>query len=494
MSGRVTAEERTNGKDEAGEPDEALLVPSAADDRAPEPSAPSPRDVGPRWPRSVRPLSIAVVVAGITGATMLAVGHAAATDADDNPWDPTRNGPAMVRIGLVLLPALLALMVTVFRPERGTTRRLAMTAAAWAIILFLSLAGTWTLVVVRIDPTPQIGVPILSTAEVDAFLANPQRDPPAEAPTAPIRIPTGVLLQSIEFLNANNVQVTGFVWQRYGPEVPASVARGYVLPEAVEEAFQLDEAYRTTEVDGTEVIGWYMSATLRQAFDYRRYPFDEQDVWLRLWHRDFDRGVVLVPDFAAYRTMDPLALAGLDPEFVYGAWDPRFTIFSFGTSHYQTTFGYDEPQARGEFPELYFSVGLKRDFWGPFFDHVALFLAIAVLLHGVLILTTSDGNRRERFGALNTAGVFGASTGLLFTTLLEQNQIRSIVAGQQFSYLEVVPFVLNGAIGLVAFNSILLNSEHPPRWIAFRNNLLPDIAYWPSLILVILVATVVTFF
>lgn len=291
------------------------------------------------------------------------------------------------------------------------------------------------------------------------------------------------------------MQVTGFIWQAYAPDVPADIARGWVLPEAVSEAYQQDEAYRFTRPDGTEVIGWYVSATLRQAFDYRQYPFDRQDVWLRLWHRDFERGVLLVPDFASYDTMDPAALAGLDPQFVYGAWHPRFTVFSYETAEYQTTFGYGgATTARGEFPELYFSVGLKRDFWGPFFDHVTLTLAVSILLWGVLLLTTNDPTRKDRFGGLNTAGVFASCTGLLFATLVEHNQIRSTVAGQQVAYMEVLPFLLNLGIGLVAFNSILLSLERPPRFVTYKNNLLPDLVYWPALLSAVLVATLVAFF
>ena len=41
--------------------------------------------------------------------------------------------------------------------------------------------------------------------------------------------------------------------------------------------------------DGTEQIGWYFSGTFRQNFDYRLYPFDRQDIWLRIWSRSRSR-------------------------------------------------------------------------------------------------------------------------------------------------------------------------------------------------------------
>ncbi len=488
--------ERADAEVEAGEANGTEVIAHRGESGARSDDARSEFDAGPppRWLPLVRPVALAIAILGALGAIVLAVLHGRASgERSGAHWDPTTNGPALVGSGLALLPALLAGAVLVFRPERGTYPRLALTTATWIVTLLAVLGGLWAVIATRVDLTPQVGTPVLSNAEVDAYLAEAQSTLPALA-AAPIQIPTGVLIQSVEFLNANNVQVTGFIWQSYAPNMPASIARGFVLPEAVQEAYQGVEAYRLTREDGTEVIGWYFSAVLREAFDYQRYPFDRQDVWLRLWHRDFERGVILVPDFASYETTDPSALAGVDPMFVYGAWDPHFSVFSFDVPHYRTNFGYNGSTSRGGFPELYFSIGLKRDFWGPFFDHVTLFLAVAVLLFGVLMLTTNDSGRRERFGALNTAGVFGACTGLLFTSLIEQNQIRTIVAGQQVAYLEVLPFLLNGAIGLVAFNSILLNSERPARFVTYRNNLLPDLLYWPVLLLAIIVATLIAFF
>ena len=428
-------------------------------------------------------LGLSVAVAGA-----LVIWYASTTPGL-NPWRPTTNARALVRIGAAALPALLAVPVLIFRPERGRGGALVGTSLAWTVTLFLAVASLWSLAATAVDLSPEVGVPVFDIESVDQYLAEQ-----VDGAVPEVRVPTGVLIQSVEFLNANNVKITGFIWQIYGPEVPADVSRGYVLPEAADEAYQQDVAYQFTRPDGSEVIGWYVSATLRQAFDYRHYPFDRQDIWLRLWHRDFERGVVLVPDFASYLTLDPAAMAGLDPEFVSGAWEPRFTVFSYATNRYLTSFGYSPDTAGAEFPELYFNLGMKRDFWGPFFDHVTLGLAIAVLLFGLLILTTSDPNRRERFGTLTTAGVFGACTGLLFANLLEQNQIRAIVAGQQVAYMEILPFVLNVAIAAVAFNSMLLNGTRPPRFVVFRDNLLPNLLYWPALFGIILIATLLAFF
>ncbi len=117
-------------------------------------------------------------------------------------------------------------------------------------------------------------------ADVDAYLHSELSHDPS-APGGAWLIPTGVFVQSLQFNTANNVQVSGYVWQKYADNIPADITRGFVLPEAVAEAYRSTEAYRVHE-NGAEVIGWYFSATLRQSFDYGHYPFDRQDVWLRI--------------------------------------------------------------------------------------------------------------------------------------------------------------------------------------------------------------------
>ena len=115
--------------------------------------------------------------------------------------------------------------------------------------------------------------------------------------------------------------------------------RGVVLPEAVEEAYDAKEVWRVEEDDGTEQIGWYFSGTFRQNFDYRLYPFDRQDIWLRIWSPEPVEGVMPVPDFGAYRDLTPSTLPGIDTQFVYGGWDPLSSEFSYDLIDYNVDFG-----------------------------------------------------------------------------------------------------------------------------------------------------------
>ena len=324
-----------------------------------------------------------------------------------------------------------------------------------------------------------------SSARLDRRCARP----------ADLLVPTGVLVQSIEFLNANNVEVVRLRLATLPARRPGRHrARRRPAGSGHRRLPTPRRSTDYTEADGSEVIGWYFSAELRQPFDYRHYPFDRQDVWVRLWHRDFGRDILLTPDLAAYTTLDPAALPGLEEQFVYGGWDPFFSGFSYSLNPYNTTFGYAPPATCGSVPELYFNVGLKRNFLGPFVDHFVLAAAVALLLFAVLRLTTSDEERHKRTGGLSTSGVVGSCSGLLFAVLLEHNQIRSIVASREVAYIEMLPFILYGTILLVALNAVLVSSSLKLRFVRYQNNLLPDLIYWPVLLAVVLIVTLVTFY
>ncbi len=118
------------------------------------------------------------------------------------------------------------------------------------------------------------------------------------------QVPTGIFLQSLEFTSSNNVDLTGYLWQSYpacgagaiDPECDDPLEQGVIFPEAI--SASLEEAYRAVEGD-REIVGWYFEVTLREPFEYSRFPLDRQVVWLRIWHKQFHRDIVLTPHLDA---------------------------------------------------------------------------------------------------------------------------------------------------------------------------------------------------
>ncbi len=284
--------------------------------------------------------------------------------------------------------------------------------------------------------------------------------------------------------------VSGFVWQKYDAGVPADITRGFVLPEAIEEAYQASEVSRRDE-NGVVVVTWYYYATLRQRFDYENYPFDRHTVWLRLWHPDHDRNVVLVPDFASYSTLKPEDLPGIDDSLVYVGWKPEYAGFSYATHQYNTSLGFAPGTSNLGGPELYFNVGLSRSLLGPLANDIIPTAVVFLLLFVCLSLTSSDGTKLQRSG-FNTDASLGFCAALLFVALLAHSQIRNVVPAGQLAYLEEVVMLGYVAIFLVAVNVALLGSREVGRRLHYRDNHLAKLFYWPLVTGMLLIVTAIS--
>ena len=403
------------------------------------------------------------------------------------------TGPDTFPVVASVTVAALALSAVLIRPMQLSPRRLILLSAVWSLILLLALVVTWYL----IDHTKRdytgLGETVTSPAAVDRVLAA-QAIAIAPGELEPIRVPTGVFVESIEMTSANNVQISAFIWMRFPADFPPNHPHGFTVPGATSLTTDALDTYTVPATDGATLMGWRAHFTIRQPHDYRNFPFDRQDVWFRIWPVVLDRTVVLVPDFASYTNLDPATLPGLSSFFVGAGWTPEHTFFTLYENTDNVSFGFPVGETPRRFTELVFNIGLKRDFVEPFLDDVLLAIVVAVLLFAVVVLNAQDMDRRTRFG-ITTFGVLGTAGTLLFTVLTKHNQIRSVVTPGQIVYIEILPILLYVTILLSVANAILLLAAPPERirFLTYEDNLLPDVIYWPALLGTLWVVTMLVF-
>ncbi|MCF3651468.1 hypothetical protein [Synoicihabitans lomoniglobus] len=354
----------------------------------------------------------------------------------------------------------------------------------WFISLTLSLlfvAGTgfiWHGEVATYESDPQ---QLLNQAQVDAVMEACVKMHPDQAGF--LTIPTGVFIQSLEFVSASDVNFTGYVWQRYAMDLPPTVTRGLVFPDEIESAMTWTrEAYRRRDGD-VEVIGWYFDVTVRQPFDYSRYPLDRHDVWLRLWHADFDKNIILTPDFNAYRSTAKGEAFGLDQKIVSGLWQINETFFGYQHADYDTNFGIPDYVGQEHFPELHFNVVVSRRFLNAFIVNLIPLFIVAILLMSILLTTTADKEKAETFG-FSTSGAIGAASALFFVVMLGHIQLRETLTDAPIVYIEQYYFVIYVAILMVALNVYLFTSGNQRgvfRVLTYEHNLIPKLIYFPAI-------------
>ena len=178
---------------------------------------------------------------------------------------------------------------------------------------------------------------------------------------------------------------------------------------------------------------------LRQSFDYSKYPFDREDVWVRLWQKDFHQKIVLTPDLNSYDSLSPESKPGLENSFVLEGWGIQDTFFSYRSNSYNTNFGVGDYQQ--EFPELYYNIGLKRNFISSIISNLIPLIVVSFLLFAVLMISTRNDKNIRLYG-FNSAIVLSYCAALFFVLIVSHISLRDKLAATGVIYLEYFYFVL----------------------------------------------------
>lgn len=365
----------------------------------------------------------------------------------------------------------------------------------WTVVIFVSLLGTasigyiWYLALTTSSDEDGQQIKLFNKPGLDNLLASSAQSAELDQ-EPPIYVPTGVFVQSIEFSSANNVTLTGYIWQKYSAGSHSGLDHGFVLPEA--SSSEIIPAYERKQKDG-ETVGWFFKATLRQDFNYSHYPFDRQNVWLRIWHKNFYRNVILTPDLESYKLLTPTALPGLEQDFVQGGWALEGSFFSYRLNSYNTNFGIDKYVGQERFPELYFNIALKRDFINPFVSNMIPLIIVAFMTFAVLIITTKHESKLALHG-FNTAAILTYCAALFFVIILSHIDLRGKLATREIIYLEYFYTMMYLALLWVSLNTILFAGNFNLRLIQYHDNLIPQLLYWPVIQGILLVITVISFY
>lgn len=301
-----------------------------------------------------------------------------------------------------------------------------------------------------------------------------------------IKIKTGIFIQSLQFFNSTEVNITGYIWQRYQKGLHDSIKPergevGFILPEQVNSGVDItpQEVYRMHTGD-EEVIGWYFEATLRQPFDYSHYPFDHKTVWVRLWAKDFSKNIVLVPDFTAYKSTGLTDIFGIEDEIVLGTWERKNTYFNYRLSSYDTNFGIADYIGQSGFPELHYNFVVERKFGNAFIIYLLPLFLVASLLYAALLTVSAKEELSSRLGS-NTAVFISACSALFFVVLMAHIQLREQFGGSGIVYIEYF-YILMYALLVAATANTYLFSIRPKRccgFILYDDNIFAKVGYWP---------------
>ena len=341
-------------------------------------------------------------------------------------------------------------------------------SAVTTLILALLLIAMLTVVHNTYSPDPE---QMDNTKKINQFLGDYEKKFPSPKVAPLIRIPTGVFIQSFEFLDPETVRVTGYLWQKYDAMAKQhGIEPGFTFPQIIttqrtgfkEIAYQFDYA-------DYSLYGWYFEADLYQHFNYQTYPFDRKTIWLRVWHHNFYDNVVLTPDLEAYQTTQPEDTFGLDQELVLKGFSLNETYFSYKLTSYDTDFGIKQYIGSHDFPEMYFNVVIKRKLTNILVIYLLPIFVVWCILFALLLIVTRDSTQAKLF-SFSTAGILSSSAALFFTVILSHVNLRADFIGYPLMYIEYFYIISYLIIVFLAMDGYLIcRKSAPPKLFAWQS-------------------------
>jgi hypothetical protein len=239
-----------------------------------------------------------------------------------------------------------------------------------------------------------------------------------------------------------------------------------------------------------DIIVWHFRTTLRQQFDYSRYPFAREEVSIRVLSTDPAENI-FIPDFDSYSSLIPETLPGLGHSFVLDGWKLEKSFFSYRITSYNTDFGMRN-FAHSNVCEFHFNTDIKRNIRASYVSDLLLITIAVVLLFGILTITSKDENKKH-FG-FSSHGVLAYCTTLLFTLIIAHTSLRSKISVGGIIYLEYFYWIMYLAIVVVSLNAIAFASNRNVPFIDTKDNIYIKILYWPVVLGFMLFVTFLNFY
>ena len=394
----------------------------------------------------------------------------------------------LINIALVLAIAIVLLAIALAGIDRDFTRGL------WIVSSVLTagciLVGIFMIALAMRQQLPEGDniTRITNWNTLNRFTSEQRRRTLIQREEVPLFIPTGIYIQSAFLENASTVGISGYVWQRYTKGIHDGIQRGFIMPGA--KASTITKAY-TVEDGDSELVRWNFNATVHQNFDYSRYPFNSERVIIDLWHKEFTKNVILIPDLASYKLMSPAAKPGLFEGIRLSGWDIGDSSFNYLYESYETSFGLRDFAGLTNYPNLYFGFDIRKEITGPFVSNMLPLLVVTILLFAILFLGTRDERQRGRLGfALD---VIAACAGFFLVAILLHIALRRDLSARDIFYLEYFYFVTYAMILFVTVNYVLF-TKTSVRLIHYRDDFLAKVVFWPVSQLALLLFTLMVFY
>jgi len=310
------------------------------------------------------------------------------------------------------------------------------------------------------------------------------------ANTTYTKVPTGIFIESYE-LKPFEASIIGKLWMKYPKSLYTKAPPAFYFPDvsAIESRGLVSQIVSETEYDDYILVTWSFRATLEQHFSYIQFPFEQNDIKVVILYPDFSKNILLVPDLDSYDILNPSVKPGLNADITVPSSKTISSFFTFETIDYKTNFG-NEAQTKSH-PALTFNMVAKRVWLSPFIANIIPILIVALIMF--IVLYASSNKEHGRSG-MTTMNVIQSSAGFLFILLLAHVNERNRIETPEIAYIELFYFSMYVFITLETVALAMLFRGSGSKIFGYGDNLVLKLLFWPVLVSIWLVVTLVRFY
>ncbi len=365
-----------------------------------------------------------------------------------------------------------------------------------SLLLVLAIGKTWDLALNTTKPNNSEDKTVVSLQDIDIKkkiyhsklkLSNRNSDEILD-------IPTGLYVQTIELKNANEVNVSGRVWQLFDEkhitvnEGVCSLKKEYKYASGVQFGSSKNVRFEILPEELNEsgkcVISWRFQVDVVTKFDYSKYPLEIEYLDIHLMPSSVSNNIFLVPDVSSYK-FGSNRKAGLNEDIFIPGWTVFRSYFTLtDPQDSKPTFGMQKNFDKEEFYDFHFKIGLKRVFIDAFISNLTPLIVVAIILFAVALLPNS----------IDISRVLGICVSVFFVVVFSHLAIRKNIASGEIFYLEYFFFSIYVALLLVPLDTFRETLGIKSRLLEANQGIIYKVLYWPCLLSIFYIATIVKFY
>ncbi len=408
---------------------------------------------------------------------------------DDLQLDLETLRQQIILITIVAIVFIASLIMLLLRVHKGQPVSIWIASIFVSLLLLAGIGVVWNLALsyhtqVRAfshEWDGNLGIKISDRLMLDTLKHQYDDENVKKSLPLPIYIPTGIYIDAMELNGSNIVSVTGQVWQEYPLDFPENIQKGFQIASA--KNTKIVEA-DSRLLENSEVVRWRFQAEINTQFDYSRYPLETEHIGIQLRPQSSSRNIFMVPDLASYKMLTPTQKPGLAVDLFIPGWEITDTFFMLKKNDENTNFGIERNFDQERFPYLNYEIGIKRIFVDAFISNLTPLIVVAIILFSLLLLPLD----------IDISRLLGICVSVFFVVVFSHLAIRRNIAIGEIFYLEYIFFVIYFAILAVPVNAFRVALKIPSKIFGYKNGLIPKVIYWPSILGIFFVITVMKFY